>query len=251
MSTILALDSSNRWQGRVTIAVDGEIASSISHDSIAGPAEALLGLFDVALASAGLDMDRLDGVAVVSGPGSFTGLRIGVMTAKSLAWARGLPLLSAGGLTTLAGSCFDRGVPLPIACAVEAGGGHVYLAHFQEGADPITLHADARRIDTQMLPGELVGARTVAVDTEQLLETLGDPSGSSSKDVGGWTADPVHPLADRLAVGASQARPWCPLVDPTALIPLYLGPSQAERTHGVDLADQVHRVRRPRSEAPE
>ncbi|MDF1573676.1 MAG: tRNA (adenosine(37)-N6)-threonylcarbamoyltransferase complex dimerization subunit type 1 TsaB [Bacteroidales bacterium] len=54
------------------------------------------------LAEAGKDFKDLDGVAVSKGPGSYTGLRIGVSTAKGIAYALEIPLLSAGTLENMA-----------------------------------------------------------------------------------------------------------------------------------------------------
>ena len=55
----------------------------------------LMPLLDAMLQSAGLTLDDIGLVAVTHGPGSFTGLRIGVSAAKGLAWAKGLPCCGA------------------------------------------------------------------------------------------------------------------------------------------------------------
>jgi tRNA threonylcarbamoyladenosine biosynthesis protein TsaB len=54
------------------------------------------------LKKSGLELKQLDAVAVSKGPGSYTGLRIGVSTAKGIAYALGLPLLSSGTLENMA-----------------------------------------------------------------------------------------------------------------------------------------------------
>jgi tRNA threonylcarbamoyladenosine biosynthesis protein TsaB len=61
-------------------------------------AEVLLSLVDAALARGGLSLDKLSGFAVAIGPGSFTGLRIGLSTVKGLWYGSGLPLI---GISTL------------------------------------------------------------------------------------------------------------------------------------------------------
>lgn len=58
--------------------------------------EVLLPMIDSALQKAGISVGDLTGVAVISGPGSFTGLRIGVSTAKGLCMGSDLPLISVG-----------------------------------------------------------------------------------------------------------------------------------------------------------
>lgn len=55
-----------------------------------------------AVAEAGLTLKQLDGVAVSKGPGSYTGLRIGVSTAKGLSYALEIPLLASGTLENMA-----------------------------------------------------------------------------------------------------------------------------------------------------
>jgi len=55
-----------------------------------------------AVAEAGITLKQLDGVAVSKGPGSYTGLRIGVSTAKGLAYALEIPLLASGTLENMA-----------------------------------------------------------------------------------------------------------------------------------------------------
>jgi tRNA threonylcarbamoyladenosine biosynthesis protein TsaB len=70
----------------------------------ARPAHAarLLALVEEALAAAGADWDAIERIAVGTGPGSFTGLRLGIATARGLAQARGLPLVGVSSLEALA-----------------------------------------------------------------------------------------------------------------------------------------------------
>lgn len=69
----------------------------------------LLGVFvDEALREAGVGAGELDAVAVSKGPGSYTGLRIGVSLAKGLCYGAGKPLLAVGTLEALARGAIDR-----------------------------------------------------------------------------------------------------------------------------------------------
>jgi len=58
--------------------------------------------------TAGIELKQLDGIAVSKGPGSYTGLRIGVSTAKGLAYALNIPLLSCGTIESMAHSAVQR-----------------------------------------------------------------------------------------------------------------------------------------------
>ena len=91
----------------------------------------LMPMTEAALASAGLDVRDLDAVAAVTGPGSFTGVRIGVATAKGLAHGAGIPCIAVDALESLSLSAggFD-GVICPIQ---DARAGQVYGAAFREG----------------------------------------------------------------------------------------------------------------------
>lgn len=91
----------------------------------------LLPMIDTAMQSAGLTMAELDRIAVVSGPGSFTGVRIGVSTVKGLAHAHNTPCVAVDALECMAAGvgAFD-GVICPIQ---DARAGQVYGAAFKAG----------------------------------------------------------------------------------------------------------------------
>jgi len=128
MSCVLAIDSSGHG-GSLALARDGGLLAQRDHDPSLGYAEELFGLLDRVLADAGLGLTDMDAIAVVRGPGSFTGLRIGVMTAKSLAWARQIPLYASGTLELLASCAAGAGFARAIAIQ-DAGADHVYAASF-------------------------------------------------------------------------------------------------------------------------
>lgn len=85
------------------------------------------------LAYATIDVDELDGIAVSSGPGSYTGLRIGVSTAKGLAFARSIKLISVPSLSAIAYNSLPF-VPegLPIIVSRNSRKGEVYIAVFKK-----------------------------------------------------------------------------------------------------------------------
>jgi tRNA threonylcarbamoyladenosine biosynthesis protein TsaB len=95
----------------------------------ARPAHAgrLLVLVEEALAAAGASWDAVDRIAVGVGPGSFTGLRLGIATARGLAQARDLPLVGVSSLAALAAGARARGVG-PVVAVIDARRGEVFAA---------------------------------------------------------------------------------------------------------------------------
>jgi tRNA threonylcarbamoyladenosine biosynthesis protein TsaB len=87
----------------VAISADGTIvALRESHDTTYTHAENLAVYMKESLELAGLKASELDAVCVSKGPGSYTGLRIGVSSAKGLCYGLGIPLLSVGSLESMA-----------------------------------------------------------------------------------------------------------------------------------------------------
>lgn len=79
-----------------------------------------------ALAACGHTMKDVDAILVGRGPGSFTGVRIGIATAKGLACGRGCPLYGASALDAMAWSAWDAGVRGKLAVVGDAMRGEVY-----------------------------------------------------------------------------------------------------------------------------
>ena len=109
--TILAIETSTLTaevaiaRGAIGAAPD---AIEIASHGVSGAnthSEVLLGLVDAALRDAKLELGDVDAVAVGAGPGSFTGLRIGMAMAKGLAFATGRPLYALSSLAAMAMEC--------------------------------------------------------------------------------------------------------------------------------------------------
>ncbi|MGI6659150.1 MAG: tRNA (adenosine(37)-N6)-threonylcarbamoyltransferase complex dimerization subunit type 1 TsaB [Dethiobacteraceae bacterium] len=114
--------------------------------------ERLLPLIDTLLRDIGLQPQDLSGIAVAGGPGSFTGLRIGMVTAKALGQALAIPLCSVSTLAALAAQHpLFPGVICPI---LDARREQVYNALFAAGTPMTRLTAD-RALPVAELVAEL------------------------------------------------------------------------------------------------
>jgi len=110
------------------------------HESIAmsrGHAEALMPLIARVLERASLDFAALDRVAVTTGPGSFTGLRVGIAAARGIALAAGKPAVGLSTLAAFAAPLIAADDTLPVVAAIDARHDHVYLQVFGPGGRTI------------------------------------------------------------------------------------------------------------------
>lgn len=111
-----------------TVLAEGTLRASGSH------AASLPGLVDRVLAEAGLGIEAVEAVAVSIGPGSFTGLRIGLGFAKGLCFAGDLPLAAVSTLEALA-HAVDAPAGATVCAALDARKREVYAALFEAQAD--------------------------------------------------------------------------------------------------------------------
>lgn len=131
---ILGVDTSSRG-GSVAI-VDGKtVVGEISSDAAASFSRQLLGMIDTLLARHGFAVENLDAIAVAAGPGSFTGIRIGLATAGGISLATGKPVAGISSLEAAASAARTQG---RIAVALDASGGNVYHARFEADGDSLT-----------------------------------------------------------------------------------------------------------------
>ncbi len=98
---ILGIDTST-MAGSVAIISEDRLLAELTVNTKTTHAERLLSTIDLVVKSASLTIRDLDGIAVSSGPGSFTGLRIGVTTAKGIAYSIHKPIAAIPSLDALA-----------------------------------------------------------------------------------------------------------------------------------------------------
>ncbi|GLK81549.1 tRNA (adenosine(37)-N6)-threonylcarbamoyltransferase complex dimerization subunit type 1 TsaB [Methylopila turkensis] len=109
-----------------------------SKDMARGHAEALMPLVAQALESAG-GLSAIDRIAVTVGPGSFTGLRVGLACARALALAGATPIVGVSTLEALAAPSFGRGAA--VAAAIDARHGRVFAQGFDAAGAPLAAPA--------------------------------------------------------------------------------------------------------------
>lgn len=105
---LLAIDTSNRPLS-VAVLADTKILATATTNVGRNHSSTLLPIIERALAQAGLEPTDLDRIVVAAGPGSYTGLRIGVTTAKTLAFTLHKELVGISSLAALAGNVVAEG----------------------------------------------------------------------------------------------------------------------------------------------
>ena len=101
MGAILCLETSSRACS-VAVGLDGNILSCCESEQENAHSSKLYTLIGVALSEAGLELSAIDAFAISKGPGSYTGLRIGVASAKGFCYSLDKPLLAVSTLKSLA-----------------------------------------------------------------------------------------------------------------------------------------------------
>jgi tRNA threonylcarbamoyladenosine biosynthesis protein TsaB len=148
---VLAVETST-VHGGVALIGDGGLVSEYTLNVEVTHSERVLPAIERMLADAGVALSDLGGLAVSIGPGSFTGLRIGVSTVKGLAYATGLPVAAVPTLEAMAWLLPEA--RLPICPVLDARKQEVYAAIFQYGPDGL-----GRLMDDAALAPEALAER--------------------------------------------------------------------------------------------
>ena len=134
---ILSLDTTTR-AGSCALMRDGRTLREQASDTSRDQAERLPGELAALLERESVALQEVDAFAVATGPGSFTGLRVGIATMQGLAMAMGKPLIGVSAFDALAavGGSASRNPPyVRIATWIDAWRGEVFAAVYEDGRE--------------------------------------------------------------------------------------------------------------------
>lgn len=223
---ILALETSAKSVSAAVVENGAVLASAYQNMGLTHSVT-LMPLIDSMLKNAGLTAKDMDLIAAAAGPGSFTGLRIGVSAAKGLAWALELPCCGVSTLEAMAENA--RAFDGTVICAMDARRQQIYNAVFACHDGILTRRCEDRAVALEVLAEELKNdnnRKIIVGDGAQLCYTyllehsiacrLAPPDSLYQKAVG------VGLAAERMAAEGRT-------VTAQELRPVYLRLSQAER----------------------
>ena len=187
------------------------------HEAMArGHAEVLPGMIEAVMTEGGLTMSALDRIAVTRGPGTFTGVRIGIATARGLALATNRPVCA---MTTLEALAMAVPAPrrAPIASVIDARRGEVYLQIFHVDGTAV----DAARIVSIETAVREIPSGTILVGTGAAIVIAagcnGVPAAASTlPDAANFVRQAVKRIPDREALEPLYLR--APDAKPQALV---------------------------------
>ena len=218
----IAFESSAK-AASVALVRDGRLIAQYFQDSGLTHSMTLMKMAQDMLQNCGIGIAELSNISVSYGPGSFTGIRIGLAAAKGLAWGIGLPIRAVSTLRAAAAVFQDEGV---ILCpAMDARRSEVYNALFELRGGGVT-----RLCDDRALPAAVLAAEAKTSSKPFLL--IGDGAQLcfdvfSAEGVPARLAPPAMRL--QCAYGVALAALDAPDSPAGDVVPNYLRVSQAER----------------------
>lgn len=221
---ILALETSAKAVS-AAVTEDGRVLASGYQDTGLTHSRTLMPIVEHILHNTGFTVQSCDAIAVAVGPGSFTGIRIGVAAAKGLAFAADKPVIGVSTLAAMARNvAFADGL---IVCAMDARRGQIYNALFESHNGTFTRRTPDRAIALEDLAAEIRNdprPRLIVGDGAQLCLSFMDAQGIPCR------LAPPHLRMQNAASVALEAETLIPagLVSAQELEPFYLRPAQAQ-----------------------
>ena len=213
---VLAVETSARAGG--VALVDGErLVAEYVLDVSVTHSERLLSAIDRVLADAGWTAGDLGGLAVAVGPGSFTGLRVGISTVKGLALSLGLSVAPVPTLDAVAAAL--PWASLPVCAVLAARRNEVYAALYRWAGDDMRRESEYLALPPDELAGRLEEPTLVLGDAAELVRSPHARRVPPPQRVPSPACVAILGRA-RLALGEG--------VGAATLAPLYLRPSEAE-----------------------
>lgn len=200
----------------VAVGEGPRILSFVQVEGQGRPCALLTDLIEKATAEAGCRLNDLNGFAVSIGPGSFTGLRVGVMTVKTLAWALKKPVVPVSSLEVIARN-FQNSAK-PVLLFLDARKGNVYSALFRPNGQGRLARAT---------PDELLSPPEALQRISEPTRVVGDGLKRYAHLLDSREADPAPadrwvPRADRACEIAAARWPSAQVDDIHRLVPQYL-----------------------------
>lgn len=212
----VALTTGTRAGGRVLGSVS--LSSNVTHS------RRLLGAIDRLLGESGCDKNEIAGYAVGLGPGSFTGLRIGMATVKGLAAAAGKPLYGVSTLDILAANCYDT---RQICAVLDARKKEVYAAFYRahqngvpKAVTDVAAYSPESLAEAIREPTLMVGDG-LAVYSELWQERLGDMLCIAPSQLWSPSAATLGLIAGEQAIQGQH-------LEIASAVPMYVRASDAE-----------------------
>ncbi|RII26615.1 MAG: tRNA (adenosine(37)-N6)-threonylcarbamoyltransferase complex dimerization subunit type 1 TsaB [Geobacter sp.] len=219
---LLTIDTSTNTCS-VALSCDGRLVGEYLLEMQRTLSERLLAGVELLLEGAGMDVKELDGFGVALGPGSFTGLRIGIATVKGLALSTGKPVAGFSSLAMLA-----QNLPwaeFPVCPMFDARKKEIYTALYRCCEVPKPVIPDcvlSPELFLDRLDGPVIFVGDGAIRYREIIESrLGDRALFAP-------ASATQPRASAGAVLAEAGFARGRAVLPGALAPLYIRPSEAE-----------------------
>jgi tRNA threonylcarbamoyladenosine biosynthesis protein TsaB len=224
---VLAIETST-YSGSIAVSEDDEILGEFYFNMGPSHSEKLVPSIEWLLSGLDIDKSELDGIAVTLGPGSFTALRVGISTAKGMAFSLGIAVTGASSLELLAMNLPFAGYPV---CSVmDAKKGELFAALFRSENGRIERITEDMIVSPQELK-EIIKEKTIFIGEGALLyKDFMEDNQVSRESVLVCPPYLNYPRASSLAQSGVRNLSAGNADDVVALAPRYLRKSDAELT---------------------
>ena len=207
---ILAIDTAlDACAAAVLDTEAGQLIAQQSESMKRGHAEALMPLIGRVIKASGIGFANLDRIAVTTGPGSFTGLRVGISAARGIGLAAEKPVVGVTTLAAYAAPVVNQGGEHPVISAIDARHDHVYLQVVAGNGSPLIwprVAPVAEALDAARFGAPHLVGNAAAIVGERWPKDAQAPAGIDTQpapDIAwvGWLGAAVTP-------GTAPARPF-------------------------------------------